>query len=933
MQLNDEQMLWVEKLAKTAKVQVAKESRDAQKTVLLDKLAEQREKNFPQILEGMQIKVGRPVGKKGKLETQDVYREDLDPTESYDATEERDGYRVTTKDGKKIEGALTEKWEQGQELIEQPEFEKFSKARHLLLQMTDEVHSAKVDVKKKGKTVQEPLFSDEELMTEVYDPMVRRGVPETFIGDDHSRTKKMIKGTFEEYAKRLEKEDLKGFFAENKDLGISVFRMCIALPGNVMASDNATHLLASQQQTTSVDPAHVFQQNFGMVKNDSLAGAGKGELADNLQMAVQSWAFIQNVSDMVFDGVVEGVKTGGELTGGKDKDDEDEEGEGHEKPKHDRAKVAPMLTQALVSAMALNVGTALSKLGPAGSTIFASVIKRSEITTLLAKKDVQGADITAVIKIFGDGIGATLDKLAPDNVDRKEIDTAIDSAKKALGKIKPDEVVKALKGGKLEEVVSAFNVGAQAASSRLQAKLGKFVATNAAAMKLKASDFVTEALKDTSEESNKPEDDDTHKQKHGHEPDWVDMKGKPICLRCKSDTKDVDLFAGILEQKITQLKKEEAFFKMAVNLGGMAFDVAANFIAPLAAGGALLRMSKFIFQAVKRWIDFANFCSSNTAMMNAASAYSPAVRRFRDDSGIQGMHYSINAACEGVKIVGACLQCSPAVIGGIIAAQAASGVEAVEAVLYEIGKRYQLHDAWQTYKVALNNPDNRKLALIAVRKNPTLAKYAIAWGAVIEEDPLVGDFMSYAGVNADTIRGNAKIDKVVEYLEARMPDDITVVGRRYETNADWAPSKVQLTIDSWLDAKTRGETQGGVAKVDAPAIESALTKYEAAREKMKAAKDESRKSREAKTNAAIASLRQARAAIQAYFPKDAKNGGRSEDMWEVVLLFLSQADIEMTSLESTLQDIKNEKPAVLTRQKRIPLPKKVAVASGGGGSK
>src|ERR1035438_8648398 len=193
MQLNDEQMLWVEKLAKTAKVQVAKESRDAQKTVLLDKLAEQREKNFPQILEGMQIKVGRPVGKKGKLETQDVYREDLDPTESYDATEERDGYRVTTKDGKKIEGALTEEWEQGRELIEQPEFEKFSKARHLLLQMTDEVHSARVDVKKKGKTVKEPLFSDEELMTEVYDPMVRRGVPETFIGDDHSRTKKMIR--------------------------------------------------------------------------------------------------------------------------------------------------------------------------------------------------------------------------------------------------------------------------------------------------------------------------------------------------------------------------------------------------------------------------------------------------------------------------------------------------------------------------------------------------------------------------------------------------------------------------------------------------------------------------------------------------------------------------------------------------------------------
>jgi hypothetical protein len=75
--------------------------------------------------------------------------------------------------------------------IEQPEFEKFSAAHHLLIQMTDEAHTAKKvkldrhgrPVKKNGKVVEEPLFSEEELMAEIYDPLVRSGLPETFVSN------------------------------------------------------------------------------------------------------------------------------------------------------------------------------------------------------------------------------------------------------------------------------------------------------------------------------------------------------------------------------------------------------------------------------------------------------------------------------------------------------------------------------------------------------------------------------------------------------------------------------------------------------------------------------------------------------------------------------------------------------------------------------
>jgi len=701
----------------------------------------------------------------------------------------------------------------------------------------------------------------------------------------------------QEYAKRLEKEDLKGFIAENKDLGISIFRACIALPGEILQSDGATHLLASQQQTTTVDPVKVFEQNFGLQKNDD------GSWADNLQKAAQTWAFIQNVSDLSIDGVKESVETVGErMKLSKEKKQKekggDEEGDEEESQ---RVKQAPMATQAVIAAMALNVGKALSALGNAGSTIFSSVIKRSDLNKYFAKKEVKADDIKAINQILVDGIGKTFGTLLRKGSLPKELNEALDKSIDELGKLNAGELALKLQKGKVEDVehvVSAFNDAAGKIGTGMAGLLEKFVKNNAAEMKKEAAEYVTNDLKKAMEEAVNPEDA-KHKEKFKHDPDWVQSKsGESVCLRCKGETKDVKAFAGLLDMKIDQLKQDEAYFKMAVNLGGMAFDVAANFLAPLAMGGALLRMSKFIFAAVKRWIDFANFCKSKDAMMNAASAYSPAVRGFRQNARKQGAHYSINAACEGVKIVGACLQCSPAVIGGIIAAQAASGVEALEAVLYEIDKRSQLSRAWSTYKQALKNPENRKLGLIAIRKNPTLAKYAIAWGAVVEEDPLVGDFMAYTGISSDTLRGNAHIDKVVDYLEARMPDDITVVGRRYAV-------KVTLTADSWIEEKARGESEMGVHPVDTTAIESALAGYAEAREKMANDQATPKQIEEAVTEA-IRFAKKAKAAVKGYIPKDAKKGGEVEDMVDVKNAFLSKLDIESKALIVKLMELKEE---------------------------
>lgn len=289
-------------------------------------------------------------------------------------------------------------------------------------------------------------------------------------------------------------------------------------------------------------------------------------------------------------------------------------------------------------------------------------------------------------------------------------------------------------------------------------------------------------------------------------------------------------------------------------------------------------------------------------MVNAASAYSSSVRRFRDDAGMQGAHYTFNAACEGAKVIAASLQCTHAVVVGISLAQSASAAEAIEAVLWEAEKRCHVEVAWKAYQHALNHPGSRKAGLKAMRRNPTLAKYAIAWGAVIEKDALVTDFMSYCGVNADTLSGNARIDKVVEYLEARMPDDIQVVDRAGPTEgAEWNGNvTVELTAERWIEAKTLGETQGGVHSVDTSKIEIGLAAYEAAEEELTRVQDD--RKRKYKVQTAIHSLKETKEALEGYSPMGEK--GLVEEMKEIQEQFISQMDIEMKCLEWELEKIK-----------------------------
>jgi hypothetical protein len=78
---------------------------------------------------------------------------------------------------------------------------------------------------------------------------------------------------------------------------------------------------------------------------------------------------------------------------------------------------------------------------------------------------------------------------------------------------------------------------------------------------------------------------------------------------------------------------------------------------------------------------------------------------------------------------------------------------------------------------ALNNPEDRLTIMKTFRKNPTLAKYGVAYGAMEMGDPIAKEALRQCGLN-DMVLVNegTNADKVVRYLEAKYNDDIKLVG-------------------------------------------------------------------------------------------------------------------------------------------------------------
>ena len=826
--MNELQTAWITQVTGARAAQQALDQQEMQKQALLAKLASDRNLNAGILQAGSDLTM---VDKKGSSQ-KTLDRENHDQTDEFDLDEQRDGFTIADRFGK------IEKWDPVTGT--QEEFQKHLETGRRVNLAVYEMETAMADeLDEAGQPVMEVLpdgsraakrkrlFSDEDIATEIYDPMRRNGlIPETSIPDKFSRTREMLDGSFEAYGKRLKADKMslgKRLFSENaslvKTMGLSTFS--IVGSGIQLESIKGS---TSEELATSWDPKENIQSlkiNLGEIPKEDGSFAGRVDIdSTRLAFASQAMSFVTDVA-------VEGV---GDIS------------EALEPGVAERAAAAEQLATALISAASSELVKPHAGSGLAmdiGAT-FGTVVKRSLIAGLLRARDFPEASVTAIAAELGRACQATLLKLDP-AMPALHSTALLTTAGGAFvstmaGKPAPAAVLKAFDEVNLRAAVEAFRVALEqasraAASPALELLLHRVDVRDQ--VLVKAADAMQEAfLREEEEEPVPPELKADHARTvSGHEAAWVKSPDGWVCSICdaKADKEDPAVFAGIVERKIAQLERDQALLKWGSTLVGLGIDTAANFIAPLAIAGCALKMARNLYEAGKRTRDMTYFIEDRQGMFNAASAFSAPVTKFIHNAGLQQAHFYANAAFEAAKMIGAIIQCAgvTAAPAGAVVSVAASIAQASEAVLYEVAKRVDLEVGWYTYKQALSRPENRKMGLIALKRNATLAKYSMAWGAIIKKDPLVADFMDACGLTAQALKDpGADLDKVVKYLETRMPEDVVVVGRTAEGSmADWAPAKVELTPDSWIAVKSRGEDRGGIAPQDTRSFELALKNF------------------------------------------------------------------------------------------------------------
>ena len=153
---------------------------------------------------------------------------------------------------------------------------------------------------------------------------------------------------------------------------------------------------------------------------------------------------------------------------------------------------------------------------------------------------------------------------------------------------------------------------------------------------------------------------------------------------------------------------------------------------------------------------------------------------------------AIQGVAGALRITGVALPVSAAVEGG------ARLTGALDQLVTKYYKTAELKKAWQDYEEAARDPENRKNIRKALRSNPTLSKYALAWAAVIDGDPLARSALGKCGLNEATLADkDTNAEKVVEYLE-NVYDQDPIVLQANPKGADWWPGKPELTSRNWM---------------------------------------------------------------------------------------------------------------------------------------
>lgn len=265
-----------------------------------------------------------------------------------------------------------------------------------------------------------------------------------------------------------------------------------------------------------------------------------------------------------------------------------------------------------------------------------------------------------------------------------------------------------------------------------------------------------------------------------------------------SETTDSDADVESIEVLILQIKKDQMIIKLAESLIKMPAAAVAAFLPPAAIAVDAIQLAISMRQAASHLMAWQEWEDNVT---DAKSAMSVQVAAMANRAGIsKGMaaRKSIEALEAAIKLVGDVMGTvgGPFAPIGVGISKGMSAVSSIKDIILKIYDEVQLKRNWAKYQKALDNPGDRKAIRAAIKGNPTLAKYVIAYGGVIAEDPVAKNALKKCGLNAKVLQSpKTNEQNVVSFLEALYADD-PVILERLDDPPKWHPEPIELTAVS-----------------------------------------------------------------------------------------------------------------------------------------
>jgi hypothetical protein len=294
--------------------------------------------------------------------------------------------------------------------------------------------------------------------------------------------------------------------------------------------------------------------------------------------------------------------------------------------------------------------------------------------------------------------------------------------------------------------------------------------------------------------------------------------------------KDLAVQAQSIETMIAVIKKDQA----AVALAKQILTGGANFLASmLPAAGIVssgMELTFALMDAVRHHEQLIQWRDNLSDAKKSGSVQADAIlNRYGLQKG-QTIEADVIVLLKAVAVVAQVVKTAGGPVAPVGDAMLASTkvVEGAMDVAKTIKTEVEMAKAWKVYRRALDTPQDRKLARKALQTNPTLSKYAMAYGALVERNPVAIKVMKSCGLNEVTLgSAGTNVEKVVKYLETLYKED-PVLLRAVKVPGKWCPKGAdQITVTAWVIAveAAKKDTDPKLDKIDASAVTAALGEY------------------------------------------------------------------------------------------------------------